>query len=280
MVCGILGIGLLIVGVFVLNSSAAKFRQAFRAEVEQLFAQRNSKAPEIITEAQLAGLPGPVQNWLRNAGVVGKEQVLTVRLKQKGTFRLGEAQIWFPFTAEQYYTTAKPAFIWFTEMKVAPFISITGQDRYVEGQGNLLIKFLSFFNLANVSGYEINQGTLLRYLNEMTWFPTAALSDYIVWEPVDEQTAKATMSYGNVTASALFQFNTAGELVNMTAERYRTVGKSFELAPWSTPPKRHAVLQGLRIPVEGEGIWHLKGGDLPYIRLEVTEIEYNKPLVY
>ncbi len=33
---------------------------------------------------------------------------------------------------------------------------------------------------------EIHQGTLLRYLAETMWFPTAALNDYLTWEEMDQ----------------------------------------------------------------------------------------------
>ena len=51
--------------------------------------------------------------------------------------------------------------------------------------------------LVNVDakGKEIDQGALLRYLGEIVWVPSAALSDYITWEEMDSTTARATMSY-------------------------------------------------------------------------------------
>jgi hypothetical protein len=39
-------------------------------------------------------------------------------------------------------------------------------------------------------------------------------------------------------------------------------------------------MQGLRLPVSGEGIWHLDAGDFSYIRLRLTELEYDTPLPY
>lgn len=36
------------------------------------------------------------------------------------------------------------------------------------------------------TGSEIDQGTMMRYLNEMTWFPAAFLGENISWKAVDE----------------------------------------------------------------------------------------------
>lgn len=88
------------------------------------------------------------------------------------------------------------------------------------------------------------------------------------------------MGYKGVAASAIFQFNAKGELTNMIAERYRTVGKRFELDKWSTPVTAYRESNGLIIPIKGEGVWNLSTGDFSYIKLEITDIEYNHASVY
>jgi hypothetical protein len=39
-------------------------------------------------------------------------------------------------------------------------------------------------------------------------------------------------------------------------------------------------MQGLNLPVSGEGVWHLDAGDFSYIRLRVTELEYDTRAPY
>lgn len=41
-----------------------------------------------IKEEDITGLPCTVQNWLRNSKVIGKQQIISVRLKQKGRMRI------------------------------------------------------------------------------------------------------------------------------------------------------------------------------------------------
>ena len=277
-------LAILIALIVILSVAAAiggnRFHHQARAEAVAMFARSRAAPREIITEAQLENLPAPVQRWLRHAGVIGKERIATVRLKQKGFFRLSESQRWMPFEAEQYYVTDEPAFVWYATMRPAPLLAITGRDKYEDGKGNMLIKLSSLIPVADAKGDEIDQGTLVRYLNETMWFPTAALSRYITWEPNDENSVKATMSYKGVTASAIFQFNVKGELTNMIAERYRTVGKRFELDQWSTPVAAYRESNGIIIPIKGEGVWNLSTGDFSYIKLEITDIEYNHASVY
>jgi hypothetical protein len=32
---------------------------------------------------------------------------------------------------------------------------------------------------------------------------------------------------------------------------------------------------GLKLPIRGQAVWNLESGDLPYVDLEITEVEYN-----
>lgn len=75
----------------------------------------------------------------------------------------------------------------------------------------MLIKILSLFTVADSKGKEIDQGSLLRYLAETMWFPTAALNEYLYWEEMDQYNAKVTMTYDEITASGIFTFNDIGQ---------------------------------------------------------------------
>lgn len=256
------------------------FERKVDNEVEKLFKKSKETGPEVISEADIEGLPEPVQRYLRYAQVIGKEKIRTVRLKQKGFFRQKEDQGWMPLNAEQYYTTDPPAFIWNGNLRLLQLPLLKGRDKFCEGKGNMLIKLLPFIKIADASGYEIDQGTLVRYLNEIMWFPTAYLNDYIEWEPIDSSSAKATISVEGLTASAILYFNEKGEMTNFVAERYMTVDDKFSLETWSTPIEKYREVHGIRIPTKGEGVWKLSSGDFNYIRIEIIDIEYNNPSIY
>jgi hypothetical protein len=245
-------------------------------EIADLFARSSDARPSVVADAELAALPEPVQRWLRRAGVVGRERPVTVRLKQVGEFRQRPDAAWMPFTAEQYYTTDPPGFVWAATMRAAPLLTLAGRDRYVDGRGALDFRLLSLVPVAHASGPELDQGVLLRYLNETMWFPAAALSPAIVWEGIDATSARATISHGGVSATATFVFDQAGDLVDMTAERYALEGDRFVLQPWSTPISDYGRFDGIRVPVAAEGVWRRPTGDFAYIRLRVTALEYNR----
>jgi hypothetical protein len=73
---------------------------------DKVLAKAPSEKSPIITAAMLHGLPQPVQRWLRNCGIVGRDAIRCVRLRQKGWMRTKPDQkTWIEATAEQYITT-------------------------------------------------------------------------------------------------------------------------------------------------------------------------------
>ena len=266
--------------VIIISSIAGTlFDRTVSKEVQELLANPGGKK-EVVTKADLAGLPLCVQNWLENARVVGMEKIKTVRLRQKALMRLEAGKPWMPVEAEQYFRVDKPGFIWQARVKMAPLVYLTGRDKYYEGKGQMLIKALSLINIVNSSGMEMDQGSMLRYLAETIWFPTAALSDYIKWEEIDSHSARATMTYGGTTASGIFTFNDQGEPVKFTAKRYRETGGKYELTDWGGKNlTEFRKFNGIRIPVRGEVFWKLTTGDFDWYQWEITDIKYNKPFV-
>jgi hypothetical protein len=60
---------------------------------------------------------------------------------------------------------------------------------------------------------------MIRYLAETTWFPTAALNDYIKWEAIDSTSAKAIMTYRGIRVSGIMKFVGTGDFLSLKAKR-------------------------------------------------------------
>lgn len=253
------------------------FNQQVDEEVASLFYGLGELHRDLVSEEEVIQLPEPVGRWIRYSGVVGKPKALAVRLTQEGKFRQTPKQEWLPFEAEAYYTTHIPGFVWAADMQAGPLLRISVRDKLEGNHGNMLVKLLSLFTVADVASEEIDRGTLLRYLDEIIWFPSAALSEHILWEQVDENSAQATLSYGGVSVSARFIFDEAGRVVTVVSERHREVDGSFIVERWSTPLEEYGEFDGIKVPVKGKAVWHLESGDFEYIDLRVTGIEYNRP---
>lgn len=272
----------LILVVVVLGGSAIfryQFEQNTKEKVNELFNSVSEDETEIKTDA-LNNLPAPVKKWLENSGILEEPAINSARSLQTAEMRLEDQGRWLPLTAEQYFTVDKPGFIWQAKINAAPLIHISGRDVYYQGKGNMLIKPLSLITIADSKGFEMDQGTLVRFLAEIVWIPSAALSDYITWEEINLNSAQATMSFEDITASGVFTFNDQGEPIGFTAERYRDVDGEFELETWSILMSDHQKFNGIKIPTAGEITWKLEEGDFTWYKFEIEEFEYNQPEVY
>jgi len=252
-----------------------RFEKKVEKEVSEFLSNNVENPGQIIQEADLEGLPPAVQKWLEHSQVIGKERITSARSTQKAVMRMKKENPWMPLEAEQHFTVDKPGYIWKAKVKAAPFITLAARDKYDDGQGNMLIKFMALKTVADARGKEMDQGSMVRFLAETVWIPTAALSNYITWEGIDANSAKATMSYGGVTASGVFNFNDRGEVIDFVAPRYGDFDGQYSMETWKILLENYKEFDGVRVPAKGEVIWKLKTGDFKWYQFEVLDIEYN-----
>jgi hypothetical protein len=235
--------------------------------------------PEPTVDAEeFEGLPDPVRRYLRTAIPEGRRRVEEVRLEQEGTLRLGgQASPWKPFTATQWISTHPPGFLWQASVRVAPLLSPTVRDAYVDGDGSARV---SLFGLVPLGGAdpspELNQAELVRYLAEAVWCPTALRpSEGVEWEAVDDNSARATLEHGGATASLTFHF-AEGVVARVHAEeRYREVDGDLVPTPWTGRWRDYQRRNGMLVPTAGEVVWHLPDGDLTAWRGRVTDVDHR-----
>jgi len=253
------------------------FDRKVSLEINNMFSQVTIKDHSPVTTGMIARLPVPVRKWIKNSGLIGKKKIYAVQLKQKALMKMKPEQVkWTDAYAEQYFTIDKPAFIWKVDMQMMSFIDISGRDKFIEGKGEILIKMFSLLNIVNEKGEKMDEGTLQRFLGEIVWFPSAALSQYITWEAIDSLSAKATMNYKGTSGSGTFYFNEQGDFVKYSALRYKDIEADAQRYEWVITVKEHSIKNGIKIPTIMEATWKLESGDWTWLKLEITDIEYNK----
>jgi hypothetical protein len=253
-----------------------RFDRLVKGDVEALLARATTTAREVVvTEGMLKDLPEPVRRYLKHTGIVGKPSVDTVYLEQKGQMYLGSKQGWVPLDAEEHYTVQPPGFVWDVTIHKGPLPIARGRDTYAGGEGRMLIKAGSLFPVVDDKGPEMDQGSMMRYLSEMIWFPTAFLDDNISFEPIDDESARVTLTDGAKSVSATMYFDKAGKVTDFVAKRYRTVEGGYDLETWSAPVYEYGELAGLKLPLRGGAVWNLPEGDLKYADITITHLEYN-----
>lgn len=252
------------------------FEQQTTRELQRVWPVAETEA-EIITPRHLFTVPPVVQLWMENAGVVGQLSQQRVYLEQRGEMKTTPDGNWMPVRAEQYIGTTQPAFLWIADVKAAPFVYLKGRDRYIDGKGKMLIKLLSVVPMVESKGPKIDQGSLLRYLAEIVWYPSAALQEYIDWEQLDSTTAKATIEYGGISASGIFRFNKKGDVTAFESNRYYERKEGATLEKWliTIDENSYHRITGIRVPTSAKISWKLAGNNFTWYKLQLDSLRFN-----
>jgi hypothetical protein len=243
------------------------------------FLNESGRSTQSVTREMIAGLPPVVRTWMEHTNIVGHSVISTVHLRQRGAMRTKPDGNWMAVEAEQYFTVGKPGFHWTADVDVAPLVSMYGRDQYLAGRGALLISLFGLIPVADSKGPEVDQGSMLRYLAETAWFPSAILHPSIVWEQLDQLRARATMSYGGITSSGVFTFNKDRDLVCFDAKRYYDRPEGATLEDWHIENDLSSIryFHGIRMATRSTVSWKLASGDFTWFKLEVFDVEYNNP---
>ncbi len=255
-----------------------QFQKRAKKETIQLLSGMSNSGSQKTPENEFQHLPAVVQKWIQTSGSSAVPEIKMVYLKQQGKMRTKPNGRWMHFSAEQYFNIEDPGFIWTTKVNAVPLLYLDGRDLLKNGEGHMLIKFLSLFPVVNEGGNEqINTGSMLRFLGEICWFPSAAKNDYLQWKSTGENSARANFIWKGKKVSGEFHFNDSGELVFFEAMRYRS-SKNLKKDLWRIDVLENAEVNGVKIPTRCEVTWKLPEGDFSWLRLEITALVYNPPL--
>ena len=118
---------------------------------------------------------------------------------------------------------------------------------------------------------ELSQGELMRLLAEAPWYPVLRPGHGVLREPIDEHSAKATLTDRGVRAMLTFAFNNHGLIQSVqTDARGRSVGEPIVPTPWEGKWWHYEVREGVRVPLQPEVARILPEGRKPYWRGKVT----------
>lgn len=272
------GIGLAGAGVgFALWNGAAQWNAETAQMIENLKQSASSNDAKTVSFADFENLPAPVARYFRFALKDGQPLVKTARIRHAGEFNLNDK--WIPFESEQDFSGNPPAFVWNAKMWMNPLLSVSVRDAYLGGRGMMTGKILSTFTMVEADSRDpkLAQGSLLRFLAESVWQPTALLPrENLQWSLIDENRARATLNDSRVTVSLEFIFNEKGEITGIfSPERFYETNGEYKPYPWAGRFWNYGERGGMMIPIEGEVEWHLPEGKKPYWRGRITEAEYE-----
>jgi hypothetical protein len=275
---GVIALGLAAAYATAFAFGAWRWSGATRDLVAKLNAGTIAPTTTLYHETELAGLPAPVQRYFRAVLTDGQPIVTAVTLTQSGTFNMSATgDQWKPFTATQAFTTQRPGFVWNANITLFPGMPVHVVDAFIAGEGLLRPAILGLYSMGTMQGTgEIARGELLRHFAESVWFPTALLpSQGVVWQDIDDKSAKATMTDGPISVTMLFHFGTDGLISTIhVEERATTVGTATVMMPWECRMSNYQTRDGMRVPLTGEALYITPQGERSYFRGTIETINY------
>lgn len=249
-----------------------------RAEYEGLVREgvaRAAAAPPVVTEADLAALPGPVQRYLRFAGVVGAPHPVGFRARMTGRIRGSATAPWMPFTAEQHNFYDPPRrYFWMVATRGG--LPVDGLHVFGESGATMRIRLLSLVPVVDQGGAELTRTETVTVLNDMAIFAPARLLDPAVrWRQLDDGSVEATYTLGPHTVRAVLVFGEDGSLVDFWSDDRPALaadGKTLEPQRWSTPLHEYRPFGRYRLASRGEGRYAPASGAYAYLELEIAEV--------
>lgn len=267
-------VNLLIMAVSIPAVAQGRFQEMVASEVAVLQQEaKNNGGPKM---RKMEELPEVVQKWLKISGAANHPDIQTVHLEQKGKMRTTPKGKWMNFTAFQTFSVQKPGFVWNAKVSAFPGIALSGRDKLRNSHGEMLIKAASIIPVVNEKGNEkIDSGSLLRYLGEICWFPSAARAEFITWREAGKNTAVAELSSDGKKVHGTFNFSPNGELSSFEALRYYGAGKDAKPQKWHIEILENKPFDGIMVPSKCRVTWKLPAGDFDWLELEIVSLNYD-----
>jgi hypothetical protein len=269
----------LVLLVGVLYGFASRGPLSMRAQYERHLHQDGlAPRPAVITEADLAPLPEPVQRYVRGAGVVGRSSPRNFRATWRGRIRSSATSPWMAFTAEQL-STLDPPQRFFKMDAVMKGLPVDVLHAFDERGATMRVNVLSLFPMVNAKGPNLTRAETVTLFNDLCILaPGALISPLITWEPIDASTARARFTLRENSIGAELRFNAAGELVSFASDD-RSAGSADGSAlvrmRWATPLNNYAQTGPARVATRGDAVWYPASGPYTYGEFELTSLAYD-----
>jgi Family of unknown function (DUF6544) len=257
--------------------SAAQWRWESKAhDITRQLESAGRTREAVYSESELEGLPIVVQKYFRQVLTPGQPIIVHARVRSRGTFNMGEppAENWKLFTAVQDFYPNAPGFVWNARIRIAPAMNVFVRDAFVDGRGSMYGSILGVKTVVQSGGTPgMAEASLMRYLAEAPWFPTALLpSQAVRWTAMSDRVARAALTSNGTTAALDFRFAEDGLLLGCEALRENdTLHAKF---PWGGKFSRWIRKDGMMLPSQAEVAWQLPTGYFAYWR-GVVEPSYE-----
>lgn len=233
--------------------------------------QLHPEFPELREPA--APLLSRLRQFCFPGGEDPSRSVIAVRITELGEIRMSPEARWIPFTAEQTIDARRSNFRWSARLSSSRLTPVTVTDAYEDGHGYLTVKAAGLIPLKKITGADIDQGELQRYLASIVFCPPALLNHpSLEWSAAGPSVLRVRDRNDNTGATVDLEISPDGRPAACRARRPRLVGKQSVLTPWWGTYLEFGEWEGMRVASRLEVSWELPEGPFTYFRSRVTSL--------
>jgi hypothetical protein len=228
----------------------------------------------------IVGLPEPAQRFFRFAIKPGTPLYSVVEITMEGEFSLGSKADpnYMPMRAKQILA-APNGFVW-TLNAGHGLMRVSGSDVAEDGNSWSRFWLLGIAPVARAGGNADHARSAFgRYVAEAVfWTPATMLPrESIKWDPVDENTARVTMTHLGWEQSVDLTVDETGKPTKIKFQRWSDANpeKMYRLQPFGGYLSDIKEFGGFRLPTHVEAGNHFETDHyFPFFRVNVTEIRF------
>lgn len=247
-------------------------------KISDLRSSINFSNNDLFTYSQIEDEPSLIREYFQSVVEDSTYKPHFIKVKQRAKFKTDIKSKWMPLTATQYFTTEKPNFLWNSEMNTSKFFWVNAIDSYLNGKGNMLIKFNSSVTVADSWGIELDKSGLFRYISEAVLFPTKLLpTDSLMWDILDTNTAEIKfIDHGNSVVAKLF-FDESNKIYKIeTFDKYRALDSGYKKSLYTIYLSKYKKFNNsFTVPSYIEVEWDLPKGKFKYGKFTIEDIIYE-----
>lgn len=245
---------------------------ADRAAWAELVATKASDG-EVFDPAMIADLPEPAQRYFTFSIAPGTPLRTIATLRMTGEIGQGTKGKHSYQAMQADQILAPPhGLVW--TVKAGP---LSGSDAAMPDRSWTRFWLVNLMPVVRVDGADHLRSAFGRVIAEAAiWVPASLLpSDNVTWEPVDDDTARATVRYGDFEQAVDITVDPSGAPVEFLIQRWSNENpdKTFRLQPFGGTAARYEMFDGYRLPTRVIGGNHFGTPDyFAFFKADVLSI--------
>lgn len=259
-------------------SSCSSLKKIYLAEINELLSDSIITNIEYYSKSDFSCLPEPIQKYFKYCGYVGKEKINNIQIDYDNAFiKMSPEKKWIKIKYYQVNFTEKSTRLVYITSRIFGLFPFEGRDKYQNGKGNMMIKLLKLFTVADAKGKEMDESALVTLLSDVLFMPNLAIQEKIEWNSIDSNSVKAKFEDKGNEVSGIFYFNNNHEFIRFTTDDrfYMLKDGSYKNLKWSIEFNNYSDINGVKIPTDVKVIWHMDSGDFEYFKAKVVGIKCN-----